>query len=146
VIVAGATEDQSLTAFMVPEDRTPAPAGQIKVRFVHGAHQIGPIDIYVADAGGLFLQTLTPTFANLGYKASTALLVRPAQNFFLCVTQTGARNPLTGAPECSIAETIVVGSKFPGNSTFVLPDPPNVSNLPPGTFTFTLLQLGIYPN
>src|SRR5882672_9640570 len=54
LVVAGATEDQSLTAFLVTDDPTAPPAGELKLRFVHSAHAIGRIDIYVADASATF--------------------------------------------------------------------------------------------
>jgi hypothetical protein len=135
VIVAGATEDRTLAAFLVVEDTKAPRSGQIKLRFVHGAHDVGgPIDIYLADASSSFPPT--PTFANVAYLSATSTLTRPARNFSLCWTPAGATNPLSGGPPCGVVETIVVGGKFPLNSTFVLADPLIDPSAPPGTFSF----------
>jgi hypothetical protein len=142
VIVAGATEDQSLIAFVVPEDTSAPAAGMVKLRFVHGAHALGPVDIFITDAGTLFPQT--PTFASLPYKSWTDVFVRPAQNFSLCWTPAGVRNPFTGGPNCSVVDNIVAGGKATTNMTFVLPDAPTVVNAPPGLGTFIMFRL--YPN
>jgi Domain of unknown function (DUF4397) len=139
LIIAGATEDQSLTSFLIAEDTTPPATGQIKLRFVHGAHALGPIDIYITDAGTLFPST--PTFANLSYKSETAVLSRPAGGFSLCWTAAGTTTPFGGAP-CPNVGTFLM-DKFT-NSTFVLPDAPIVPNAPPGTFT--IIQFRAFPN
>jgi hypothetical protein len=145
VIVSGATEDRSLTAFMVTEDTTPPAAGQIKLRFVHGAHSFGPVDIYLTDAGTPFPQT--PTYAGLAYKGESTVLTRPAKDFSLCWTAaatTPALGGLGGGPACAGVGTYQINNKSSLNSTFVLPDPPNIPNAPPGTFV--IIQFYPFPN
>jgi hypothetical protein len=139
VVTSGDIEDQSLTQFLVTEDTTAPPAGQIKFRFVHGAHAVGPIDIYVTDAGGAL--PATPTFANVAFKSATPVVTRADQGISVCWVKAGTTfGPFGGA--CSW-ETFG-GTHFPKNSTLVLPDVPVVPNAPPGTFV--LLMFGVYGN
>jgi hypothetical protein len=134
LVVAGATEDQSLTAFLVTDDPTAPPTGQLKLRFVHSAHVIGRIDIYVADASATF--PMTPTFANVDYKTATATLTRPASDFKVCWVPYSPLGGIPGIPQCPSVLTIKVGGATPMNSTFFLADPAIDPSAPPGTFSF----------
>ena len=139
VVTSGNTEGQSLTEFLVTEDTSAPPSGQIKFRFVHGAHAVGPIDIYVADAGNALPGT--PTFANVPFKAATPVMLRPDQSFSVCWVNAGTTfGPFDG--RCNWE--IFGGTHFPKNSTLVLPDVPVDPNAPPGTVVFLLF--GAYGN
>lgn len=142
-VLAGAIEDQSLTLFTYAEDTAPPASGQIKLRFVHGAHSIGPIDIYVSDVGA---GSPTPTFAKVAYRTVTPVLTRAAKDFQLCWS-TGSSGGLFGAfPGCAgIVGIFKVGS-IPANATLVLPDAPIVPNAPPGLFTLGPPLMRILPN
>jgi len=142
LVVAGATEDQTLTAFLVTDDPTAPPVGKLKLRFVHSAHAIGRIDIYVADASATF--PMTPTFANVDYKTATATLTRPATDFKVCWVPYSPLGGIPGIPQCPSVLTIKVGGAAPMNSTFFLIDPLIDPNLPPGTFSF--VYWGVVPN
>jgi len=140
LVVAGAVEDNTMTAFVVAEDRTPPPSGQMKLRFVHGAHDAGTINIYVANAADAF--STTPTFANVDYKTATTVLVRPFADYKLCWVPASGGGLL--GPGCTTVETVKVGAMTPTNTTFLLVDAPISPSAPPGTFGF--VQFFMFPD
>ena len=61
---------------MLEDDRTAPPAGNVKVRAVHGAPSAPAVDVYVT-APGADLQTATPALTNVPFGAASDYLAGP---------------------------------------------------------------------
>lgn len=72
------------------DDLTPPAAGNIKVRLVHGAPNVGQVDIYVT-APGADLATATPALTAVPFKGASGYLEVPAGSYQVRVTPTGTK-------------------------------------------------------
>jgi hypothetical protein len=56
LMVVGRETNGSIAAIALTDDHSAPPAGQIKLRLVHGGSTIGPVDFYMFNVGSAFLQ------------------------------------------------------------------------------------------
>ena len=76
---------------LVLEDDLAAPAaGNIKLRLVHGAPNVGAVDVYVT-APGADLATATPTLTGVPFKGESGYLEVPAGSYQVRITPTGTK-------------------------------------------------------
>ena len=76
---------------LVLEDDLAAPAaGNIKLRLVHGAPNVGQVDIYIT-APGADLATATPNLTAVPFKGASDYLEVPAGNYQVRITPTGTK-------------------------------------------------------
>jgi len=80
----------SIEPLVLEDDLTAPAAGNIKVRLVHGAPNVGQVDIYVT-APGANLATATPTLTAVPFKAASGYLEVPAGNYQVRITPTGTK-------------------------------------------------------
>jgi hypothetical protein len=67
---------------------TPAPAGQVNLRFVHQAGRAGPVDVYLVGSGGR-LATTTPIAPNLTLGTVEGYLTVPAGTYAVDIVPAG---------------------------------------------------------
>lgn len=72
------------------DDLTPPAAGNIKVRLVHGAPNVGEVDIYVT-APDADISALTPTLSAVPFQAASDYLEVPAGTYQVRVTPAGSK-------------------------------------------------------
>jgi hypothetical protein len=72
------------------DDLTSPAAGNIKVRLVHGAPNVGAVDIYVT-APGADLATATPALTAVPFKGASGYLEVPAGSYQVRVTPAGTK-------------------------------------------------------
>jgi Domain of unknown function (DUF4397) len=82
----------NLQMTVLKDQSTPAPAGEVALRFVDQATRIGPVDIYLLPSGGI-LAGLTPIVANLTFGNTPVYLGVPAGAYTLVVFPAGAAIP-----------------------------------------------------
>jgi len=68
-------------------------ATEARVRIVHGSPSAGNVDIYVA-APDTDISTISPTFANVPFKANTGYVGLTAATYEVSVTPAGAKSPV----------------------------------------------------
>jgi hypothetical protein len=68
-------------------------ATEARVRIVHGSPSAGNVDIYVA-ARGTDINTISPTFASVPFKANTGYVGLTAATYDVSVTPAGAKSPV----------------------------------------------------
>jgi hypothetical protein len=71
------------------DQTTPAPSGQIALRFVHQALRSGAVDVYLVPKGGR-LAGSSPLEVNLGVGANSGYLLVPAGTYAIDIVPTGA--------------------------------------------------------
>ncbi|TFG39340.1 MAG: DUF4397 domain-containing protein [Candidatus Aminicenantes bacterium] len=102
----------SITPLVLVDDLKAPPAGNAKVRLVHGAPSAGLVDIYVT-APGADISTLNPNVANFGFQDETGYIDLPVGTYQVQVTLAGTKTVAidTGAlplPAGFIATAIAV--------------------------------------
>jgi hypothetical protein len=90
------------------DQTTPAPAGQVAVRFVHQATRSGAVDVYLVSSGGRLVST-SPVATNLSFGANSGYLNVPAGTYAIDVVPTGT--VLTGT-----TTTLLSGPQRPFDS------------------------------
>jgi len=80
----------SIEPLVLLDDLSSPAAGNIKVRLVHGAPNVGEVDIYVT-APGADLATETPTLTAVPFKGASGYLEVPAGSYQVRVTPTGTK-------------------------------------------------------
>ncbi len=71
------------------DQATPAPSGQIALRFVHQALRAGAVDVYLVPKGGR-LAGSSPLTVDLGVGANSGYLLVPAGTYAIDIVPTGA--------------------------------------------------------
>jgi len=87
-----------VSGVMVPDDNTPPPAGNVKLRFVNASPTAGSVDIYIT-APNVSLTTLTPDVAALNYGSVSAYVTKPAGTYQVRVTTAGTKTVLVTIPQ-----------------------------------------------
>lgn len=80
----------SIEPLVLTDNLTAPAAGNIKLRLVHGAPNVGAVDIYVT-APGANLATATPTLTAVAFKTASAYLEVPAGAYQVRITPTGTK-------------------------------------------------------
>jgi hypothetical protein len=139
LMVVGRETNGSIAAIALTDDHSAPPTGQIKLRLVHGASTIGPVDVYMFNVGSAF--PATPTVANLTFKTASTYLPLNAADFQICMVPAGT-SPAgglvgVGAPQC-LVNFIMQVPATDQNVTFAVFDPPILTGGNPGQFTVGL--------
>jgi hypothetical protein len=78
----------SLQETILTDQSTPAPTGQVSVRFVDQATRVGGVDIYLVPSTGKLLSS-SPIATNLTFTVNTGYINLPAGAYTLVVVPTG---------------------------------------------------------
>jgi hypothetical protein len=78
----------ALQQTLLLDQSTPAPAGEIELRFVHQATRTGAVDVYLVPKTGRFMAT-SPIAVNLSFGANSGYLTVPAGTYAIEVVPTG---------------------------------------------------------
>jgi hypothetical protein len=88
-VIAGGLVSE-IEPLVLQDDRTAPPAGNVKVRAVHGAPSAPVVDIYVT-APGADITTATPALTNVPFGAASDYLTVPAGDYQVRVTPAGSK-------------------------------------------------------
>jgi hypothetical protein len=91
--VIAANKLASIEPLVVDDDGSSPPAGQVKVRVVHGAPSAPAVDVYVTPPGAA-LSGATPTLSNVAFKGISNALTVGAATYQIRVTATGSKTPV----------------------------------------------------
>jgi hypothetical protein len=80
----------AIEPLVLEDDLTAPAAGNIKLRLVHGAPNVGEVDIYIT-APGANLNTKTPDLTAVPFKGQSGYLEVPAGNYQVRITPTGTK-------------------------------------------------------
>jgi hypothetical protein len=80
----------SIEPLVLVDDLTDPAGGKIKLRLVHGAPNVGQVDIYIT-APGADLAAATPTLSAVPFKTASAYLEVAAGNYQVRITPTGTK-------------------------------------------------------
>ncbi len=78
----------NLQQIILKDQNTPAPPGQINVRFVHQSSRAGAVDLYLVPAGSTVVN-VKPVLTNVAYTANTGYLTVPAGTYTLVALPAG---------------------------------------------------------
>jgi hypothetical protein len=101
-IALGRLDDESVEALVLEDDNSAPAAGNVRVRVVHAASTLEPVDVYVAPTGSPLPSAAT--LADLEFRESDYLQEAAAGSYRVCVVPGGA-DPDDG---CLIDETTPV--------------------------------------
>lgn len=109
VIAANAVA--SLEPLVIEEDPAAPPSGQVAVRVVHAAPQVGAVDVYVT-APGASLTTATPTLAAVPFKGVSNRLTIPAATYQVRITAAGSKSAVfdSGSVALAAGSNLVLGA------------------------------------
>lgn len=80
----------SIEPLILTDDLTDPAAGNVKLRLVHGAPNVGAVDIYIT-APGADISAETPALTAVPFKGASAYLEVPAGQYQVRVTPTGTK-------------------------------------------------------
>lgn len=139
VITAGEESSASLATILLTDDHVAPASGQLRLRFVNAASEVGPMDLYFASANSGF--PAAPSVPALAFKSSTSYSSFSGTSVQLCVNPAGVPPTSSGGvggviPSCLMSLTLQFQSPPQNSMTFLFLDPPiPPANSPPGTFT-----------
>ena len=141
VAVGDATQTsgpERLQAVVIEDGGAPPGSGNVKVRVVHGATGLGPVDVFLTDPGAAL--PATPTFANLTFSTVSPASATPAREvssgqYRIRIRPAGQQSvifdsgPITLNPDTDII-AVAVNDLAPGpsNSTAALLMVPTTGN------------------
>ncbi len=99
-------DNEALEIVTFEDDYTNLPAGEVRVRLVHGAPGVASFDFYML-APGQSLATAIPRFNLLGFRGVSLYTTLPAGIYSMVFTVAGSKQILQQIPEIS----------FPGGET-----------------------------
>jgi hypothetical protein len=79
----------SLQPTLLLDKSTPAPPGEIQVRFVQQITRVGPVDVYLVPKNGGRLAANSPLIVNLAFGANSGYLTVPAGSYAIEVVPAG---------------------------------------------------------
>jgi hypothetical protein len=80
--------EADLQETIVTDQTTPAPTGQVAMRFIDQATHVGAVDIYIVPASGK-LATSSPIATNVVFTGNTGYINVPAGTYAIAVVPTG---------------------------------------------------------
>ena len=86
VLIGNAAAD--LQEIVLTDQSQPAPSGQISLRFLDEATQVGAVDVYLVPAGQKFT-AVTPLLTNLSFSTNTSYLQVPTGTYTLVIVPAG---------------------------------------------------------
>jgi len=80
----------SIEPLVLTDDNSAPAAGNFKLRLVHGAPNVGLVDIYIT-APGAAIDALTPDLANIPFKGVSSYIEAPAGQYRVRITPAGTK-------------------------------------------------------
>lgn len=118
----------SIEPLVLVDDLTDPAGGDIKLRLVHAAPNVGQVDIYIT-APGADLAAATPTLTAVSFKTASAYLEVPAGDYQVRITPTGTKTVAIDTGTLTLAAGQVrtgIAVEAPGGGTpltaLLLPD------------------------
>lgn len=85
----------SLQELIIKDQSTPAPSGQINVRFIDQSTRAGALDLYLVPSGSTIVQ-VKPVLTNITFDVNTGYMNIPAGSYTLVALPTGTVPTATG--------------------------------------------------
>ena len=146
ILTAGEESSASLGTILLTDDHVAPAPGQLRLRFVNAASDIGSIDLYFASANSGF--PTTPSVPALAFKSSTTYILFSGTSVQLCANPAGGPQPPRGPwrshrflPDVSYLAFSIATTKQHDLSISGCPIPP--ANSPPGSFTAPMVLKSI---
>ncbi len=92
----------SIEPLLIEDVTTAVPAGNARLRVVHGAPSAPAVDVYVT-APAASIDTASPTLTNVAFKGVSGALPVPAGDYRIRVTATGSRTPVYDSGTVALA-------------------------------------------
>jgi hypothetical protein len=92
----------SIEPLVLTDDRTAPPAGNVKVRAVHGAPSAPAVDVYVTEPGA-DIATATPVLTSVPFGAASDYLSVPAGDYQVRVTPAGSKTVVIDSGSLTLA-------------------------------------------
>jgi hypothetical protein len=108
----------SIQELILKDQSTPAPAGQINVRFVDQSTRAGALDLYLVPTGSTLIQ-VKPVLSNITFNVNTGYFNVPAGTYTLVALPAGTIPTATGSTSYTGASVTYAGGSA---RTFVLVD------------------------
>ena len=133
----------SLQMTVLKDESSPAPSGQVALRFLDQATHAGAVDIYLLSANGKLAATL-PTLTNVAFGNLPAYIDVPSGAYSIVVLPTGTSTATTTTTTGTVTTTSTIPTLYSGNQvsysgaavrTIILLDQPQTS--PPGVQVIT---------
>lgn len=88
----------AITPLVLTDDLSDPAAGNFKLRLVHGAPNVGLVDIYIT-APGADISAVTPDLAGVPFQGASGYIEAPAGQYQVRITPAGSKTPAldTGA-------------------------------------------------
>lgn len=88
----------NITPLVLADDLSDPAAGSFKLRLVHGAPNVGLVDIYIT-APGADISGVAPDLAGVGFQVASGYIEAPAGQYQVRITPAGSKTPAldTGA-------------------------------------------------
>jgi hypothetical protein len=137
VVTVGEQSSASIGTILLTDDHVAPSSGQLRLRFVNAASQMGPMDLYFASGNSGF--PATPSVSALAFKSVTSYFTFSGASVQLCANPTGLPPTLGGLSgiggSCQTTITLQFQTPPQNSVTFLFLDaPPPPPNAPPGGF------------